>query len=135
MRSKVAQRILENTPEHIRISTHWYADLMVLISNTLKQNKISQKELATNLGKQPSEISKWLKGEHNFTLSSLAKLQAELGVTLLEIPLEKKKGGFKRVVNGTIFYVHKTLPNIPKDNNKWQKSVVKQNESLSYVGY
>ncbi|MFZ4752817.1 MAG: helix-turn-helix domain-containing protein [Chitinophagaceae bacterium] len=134
MRSKVAQRILENTPEHIRISTHWYADLMVLISNTLKQNKISQKELATNLGKQPSEISKWLKGEHNFTLSSLAKLQAELGVTLIEIPLEKKKESFKRVMNGITLIIHKPISKSTTNFHNWQKPILTQNELLSDVG-
>jgi transcriptional regulator with XRE-family HTH domain len=107
---------------------------MVLISNTLKQNKISQKELATNLGKQPSEISKWLKGEHNFTLSSLAKLQAELGVTLIEIPLEKKKESFKRVMNGITLIIHKPISKSTTNFHNWQKPILTQNELLSDVG-
>ena len=32
------------------------------------------------------EISKWLGGNHNFTLRSLAKLQAELGEEIIQVP-------------------------------------------------
>jgi transcriptional regulator with XRE-family HTH domain len=38
------------------------------------------------MGKKPSEISKWLNGEHNFTLRSLAKLEAELGEPIITVP-------------------------------------------------
>ncbi|MBK8153775.1 MAG: hypothetical protein IPK61_12500 [Saprospiraceae bacterium] len=41
------------------------------------------------MDKKPSEISKWLSGEHNFTLRSLAKLSAELGEPLMEVPKKK----------------------------------------------
>ena len=79
MRSKVFQRILENTPEDVDLFVDWYADLVVRIHQLLKEKNLSQKELAEKMGKQPSEISKWLSGAHNFTLRSLAKLSAELG--------------------------------------------------------
>jgi transcriptional regulator with XRE-family HTH domain len=55
----------------------------------LREKGISKKELAVKLEKHPSEISKWLNGEHNFTLRSIAKLQSELGETLLEVPSKK----------------------------------------------
>ena len=46
------------------------------------------------MNKKPSEISKWLNGEHNFTLRSLAKLSAELGVPLIEVTEEKVQTEF-----------------------------------------
>jgi transcriptional regulator with XRE-family HTH domain len=49
----------------------------------------TQKSLADKLEKKPSEIHKWLSGEHNFTLRSIAKLEAELGETILEVPVRK----------------------------------------------
>ncbi len=85
MRSKIANRILEEAPEDLKIFAHWYAELSIRIGQILEDKKISQKELADRLDKKPSEISKWLNGEHNFTLRSLAKLQAELKMTLLNI--------------------------------------------------
>jgi transcriptional regulator with XRE-family HTH domain len=86
MRSKIAQRILNRTPKHTHIFIDKYADIVVLISRLLKSKGITQKQLAENLGKKPSEISKWLSGEHNFTLETICKLEAELGETLLVVP-------------------------------------------------
>jgi transcriptional regulator with XRE-family HTH domain len=94
MRSKVLQRILDNTPKDVEIFVDLYADLVVRINQLLRENNISKKELSDKMGKKPSEISKWLSGEHNFTLRSLAKLSAELGEPLLEVPKKKAQTEF-----------------------------------------
>lgn len=86
MRSKVAERILDETPEDVRIFARLYGDLVVKINGILREKGYSQKLLAEKLDKRPSEIHKWLSGEHNFTLRSIAKLEAELGEPLLEVP-------------------------------------------------
>lgn len=89
MRSKVFQRILDKTPEDVIIFTRMYGDLVIRINSLIKQKGYTQKQLAEKLDKKPSEINKWLKGEHNFTLRSLAKLEAELGAPLLYVPKTK----------------------------------------------
>jgi transcriptional regulator with XRE-family HTH domain len=104
MRSTVFQRILDNTPKDVDIFVDWYADLVVRINQLLRENNISKKELAEKMDKKPSEISKWLSGEHNFTLRSLAKLSAELGEPLMEVPKKKAKTEF--VEDGFICRVH-----------------------------
>jgi transcriptional regulator with XRE-family HTH domain len=89
MRSKVIQRILNETPEDVDIFINLYADLVLRINQILLEKGYTQAKLAEKLEKRPSEIHKWLSGEHNFTLRSVAKLQAELGETLLEVPERK----------------------------------------------
>ncbi len=89
MRSKVAQRILAETPEETKIFARLYADIVVRLNQLLKEKGLSQKDLADKLEKRPSEINKWLIGEHNFTLRSLAKLEAELGETIINVPQRK----------------------------------------------
>ncbi|MCP9769432.1 XRE family transcriptional regulator [Lacihabitans sp. LS3-19] len=91
MRSKIAERILNNVPEETKIFTRWYGDLLVLIDQIMQEKGIKQKDLAEKMDKRPSEISKWLKGGHNFTLKSLAKLQAELGEELLNVNVKLKQ--------------------------------------------
>jgi transcriptional regulator with XRE-family HTH domain len=86
MRSKIAQRIMAETPEETKIFVKKYGDIVVRVYQILKEKGITQKELAMQMGKTPSEISKWLSGEHNFTLRSLAKLEAELGKEIIYIP-------------------------------------------------
>ena len=86
MRSKVAKRIQDKTPEETKIFVDLYTDIVLRINYLLKQKKYTQKNLADQMGKRPSEVNKWLISEHNFTIKSLAKLQAELGEPIINIP-------------------------------------------------
>ena len=85
MRSKVAKRIQEETPEEVRIFVRQYTDIVVRVNELLRQKGYTQKELAERMNKKPSEISKWLKGNHNLTLKTIAKLEAELGAPIIEV--------------------------------------------------
>jgi len=89
MRSKVADRMMAKMPEETKIFVDKYADIVVRVNQLLAEKGLSQKDLAEKMDKAPSEISKWLKGEHNFTLRSIAKLEAELGETILYVPQRK----------------------------------------------
>ena len=57
------------------------------ISNRLdflmKEKGLSKKQLADAIGKRPSEITRWLSGEHNFTISSLAMLSTFFGQPII----------------------------------------------------
>jgi transcriptional regulator with XRE-family HTH domain len=86
MRSKVADRILANTPEEVKIFARLYGDIVVRVNSILKEKGYTQKSLAEKLDKSPSEIHKWLSGNHNLTLKSIAKLEAELGEPILQVP-------------------------------------------------
>lgn len=86
IRSKEVAEFQARTPEDLKIFARHYAALVVRIGKILEMQGITQAELAKRMEKQPSEISKWLNGEHNFTLRSIAKLEAELGEKLLYIP-------------------------------------------------
>lgn len=132
MKSNIAERILAKTPKDVEIFARLYGDLVVRINSILKEKEYSQKKLAEVLGKKPSEINKWLKGEHNFTLRSLAKLEAELGEPILYIPKTKrfKSSGFVK----TSFTVHRsTWTNSMVDYTKFEETVVKPNNKLANV--
>lgn len=99
MRSKIAQEILNNTPKEVEIFVRMYGNIIVRINELIKDKGLTQKALAEGMKKSPSEISKWLNGEHNFTLRSLAKLEAELGEPIIVVP---KKETFKEVSQKTL---------------------------------
>ena len=86
MKSKIAQRIIDETPEDVNIFVKKYGDIVVRVHQLLREKGITQKVLAERLEKTPSEISKWLSGDHHFTLRSLAKLEAELGCEIIHVP-------------------------------------------------
>lgn len=83
MRSNTIKKILDETPAEVRIFVRQYTDIVVRINAILKAKGYTQKDLADKLNKKPSEINKWLKGNHNLTLKTIAKLEAELGEPIL----------------------------------------------------
>jgi transcriptional regulator with XRE-family HTH domain len=85
MRSKVAKRIQSETPEEVRIFVRQYTDIIVRINELIKAKGYTQKDLAEKLNKRPSEINKWLKGNHNLTLKTIAKLEAQLGEPIIYV--------------------------------------------------
>lgn len=94
MRSKVAKKILEETPEEIKIFVRQYTDIVLRIYQILEAKGYTQKDLADKMKKKPSEINKWLKGNHNLTLKTLAKLEAELGEPIIHTskkPVRRKR--------------------------------------------
>ena len=52
----------------------------------IKNRGLSKKEFAEAIGKRPSEVTKWLSGQHNFTLRTLAMLSTFFGQSLIDIP-------------------------------------------------
>lgn len=55
----------------------------------LKSRKMMQKELALTIGFRPQQVSRILKGDVNLTIKTIAKLEAALGISLFEVPVEK----------------------------------------------
>lgn len=63
-------------------------DIATQISEYMKHSgDMNQKDLARKLKKKESEISKWLQGGHNFTISTIAKIEQVFGKKILIVPL------------------------------------------------
>ena len=55
------------------------------LESLIKEKGLSKKEFAEAIGKRPSEVTKWLSGQHNFTLRTLAMLSTFFGESLVEV--------------------------------------------------
>lgn len=59
------------------------------ISNRLdalmQERGLTKKQLADAIGKRPSEITRWLSGEHNFTIATLGMLSAFFGQPIITV--------------------------------------------------
>lgn len=65
-------------------------EISVAIANRiyeiLEAKGMTQKELARRLGKTETEVSRWLSGTHNLTLSTICKISAALGEEIVSVP-------------------------------------------------
>lgn len=55
------------------------------IHEILEERGLKQKDLALRLGKNESEISKWMRGTHNFTIDTLVSIETVLGEPIIEV--------------------------------------------------
>jgi transcriptional regulator with XRE-family HTH domain len=78
----------QTPPESVRFIEKSLA-MANYIEILLSDKGLKQKDLADKLGKSEAEISKWLSGTHNFTLRSIAKIEAVLNENIIEFPQRK----------------------------------------------
>ena len=55
------------------------------IHGILEAKGLKQKDLANMLGKNESEISKWMRGTHNFTIETITSIENVLGMPILQV--------------------------------------------------
>lgn len=79
-------RVDENT----RASVDFSFEIVDRIHQILESKGMSQKDLADLLGKKESEISKWMRGTHNFTISTIMKIEHVLGCKILHVQKDVK---------------------------------------------
>jgi len=107
-RNSFLEEIRKEIPEETRRFVEHNADIVIRVNELLEEKGWTQKRLSDNMAKKPSEISKWLKGEHNFTLRSLSKLEVELGASIIHVARTiSPEVGSKGSKNMT---VHRTHP-------------------------
>ena len=65
-------------------------EMSVAIANRiyeiLETKGMTQKDLAKRLGKTETEVSRWLSGTHNLTLSTICKISAALEEEMVSVP-------------------------------------------------
>lgn len=51
----------------------------------IEENNLTQKAIAAQMGVSPQVVNKWLKGEENFTLETIGKIETILGRKLIQV--------------------------------------------------
>lgn len=59
--------------------------IAIVILTRLDELKWKQKDLAEKMEVSPQQVNKWVKGNENFTLDTLAKLNQVLGIELINV--------------------------------------------------
>ena len=81
--SVIFQNALKQVPEDVKIQVDLSMGIADRIVAILNAQNMTQKEFAKLMGKTEAEVSRWVGGTHNFTLSTLAKISAALDTPLV----------------------------------------------------
>lgn len=79
------QEIFDEIPQEKREETRLSFAISNRIDELMYKKGLNKKQFAEALGKRPNEITRWLSGEHNFTISTLAMLSAFFGEPIISI--------------------------------------------------
>ena len=77
--------MLESAPADIKAEIDLSFAVSDRIDALMNERGLSKKQFADALGRRPSEITKWLSGQHNFTLSTLAMLSSFFGQPIITV--------------------------------------------------
>ena len=83
----IIDEILDSIPSYEKRANRISNDIAAQIYKYMKECNINQRQLAEKLGKKESEISKWLNGNHNFTIETIAKIEDIFGKNILTVPV------------------------------------------------
>lgn len=86
--NELFRQCLSEIPQEQRRSFDLSYGIAERIDAVLKEKNITQHELAQRLHKRDFEVSKWLAGTHNFTLSTISMIEIALGCHLIDIPIK-----------------------------------------------
>lgn len=77
--------MLGSIPERIQREVDLSFQISDRIYELMQERGLSKKQFAEALGKRPCEVTKWLSGQHNFTISTLAMLSAFFGKSIITV--------------------------------------------------
>jgi len=84
--SKIFEDALNALPAHAMERAAMSLEVADRIHAILEKKGMSHRDLAQALGKSESEISKWMRGTHNFTFDTIAKINMALDAKLIYVP-------------------------------------------------
>lgn len=81
--------IIEERRRHVSMETRRSVDLSFQIVDRIHEillaKGLKQRDLALMLGKSEAEISRWMRGTHNFTIDTLISIEQALGSPILKV--------------------------------------------------
>lgn len=79
------QEIFDEIPLELREETRLSFAISNRLDYLMREKGLNKKQFAEALGKRPNEITRWLSGEHNFTLSTIAMLSTFFGQPIITV--------------------------------------------------
>ena len=77
------KQMVAEVPADVKIEVDLSFAIADRIDALIKKKGLTKKEFAESIGKRPSEVTKWLSGQHNFTIRTLATLSAYFDEALI----------------------------------------------------
>ncbi len=82
---EIYRKMVSSIPKDIQAEIELSFAISERIDALMNERGLSKKQFADALGRRPSEITKWLSGQHNFTIATLGMLSAFFGKPIVTV--------------------------------------------------
>lgn len=72
-------------PDSLQKETELSFQISDKIYSLMQERGLSKKQFADALGKRPCEVTKWLSGQHNFTIATIGILSSFFGKPIVTV--------------------------------------------------
>lgn len=79
------QELIGGIPADVQIRTKLSVAIANRIETLMREAGYTKKQFAEALGCRPSEVTKWLSGEHNFTIATLSRIGSFFGAPIISV--------------------------------------------------
>lgn len=76
-------KMVADVPSDIKAEINLSFEISDKIYTLMRDRGLSKKQFADSLGRRPSEVTKWLSGQHNFTIATLTMLSTFFGQPII----------------------------------------------------
>ncbi|MCM1355903.1 MAG: helix-turn-helix domain-containing protein [Staphylococcus sp.] len=83
--AKSLDEMLGPIPEVVRKEVDLSFQISDRIEELMLERGLNKKQFADAIGRRPSEITKWLSGQHNFTIATIGMLSAFFGRPIVTV--------------------------------------------------
>jgi antitoxin component HigA of HigAB toxin-antitoxin module len=83
--AKSLEEMLGPVPEAMQMEVELSFEISNRIDALMRERGLSKKQFAEAIGHRPSEVTRWLSGEHNFTIATLARLATFFGEPIITV--------------------------------------------------
>ena len=101
-------------------------DIALKVIRHMRTNKVSQVSLAKDMGVTPQYINKILQGKENMTLETICRIEAALGIKLIEV-IYSSSESYELAVTNTIFSNLFSAKSVVKESIEWDSIGYQQN--------
>lgn len=77
--------MVDSVPADIKAELDLSFAISDRIDFLMHEKGLTKKQFADAIGRRPSEITKWLSGQHNFTIATLSMLSAFFGQPIVTV--------------------------------------------------
>ena len=82
---KSLEEMLGPIPEQLQKETDLSFQISDRIFSLMQERGLTKKQFADAIGKRPCEVTKWLSGQHNFTIATIAMISSFFGKSILTV--------------------------------------------------